>query len=158
MFALIPVVISIVLMAILAIGSMFYGGSMFTDSASNANASSLINQAQQISSAAMLYELDNGGIAPADIDILVNRNYLQGIPVAPDVSASGPLNWSIVSTKNLVQLTGVESVKVCNLVNEKSGVETTTGAITTVDVDGDLLTLPYGCVLDGTNLVFQFRF
>lgn len=60
MFQLIVAVISIALIAALAIASIFYGGDAFTKSSEKANVTTLINQAQQIAGAAALYKTDAG--------------------------------------------------------------------------------------------------
>lgn len=84
MFQLIVAVISIALVAALAIASIFYGGEAFTKSSEKANVTALVNQAQQISGAYQLYKTDTGG-APANIGAL-SPDYLASLPTPPKVS------------------------------------------------------------------------
>lgn len=69
MFQLIVAVISIALIAALAIASIFYGGDAFTKSSEKANVTTLINQGQQIAGAAALYKTDNAGFPAAIADL-----------------------------------------------------------------------------------------
>jgi hypothetical protein len=61
MFQLIVAVISIALVAALALASIFYGGEAFTRGQLKAQVATMVNQAQQISGANTLYKNDNGG-------------------------------------------------------------------------------------------------
>jgi hypothetical protein len=92
MFQLIVAVISIALVAALAIASIFYGGEAFTKSSEKANVTALVNQAQQISGAYQLYKTDNGS-APAAIGDLTTGNYLASLPTPPKV-ALGTAAWA----------------------------------------------------------------
>ncbi|MHB1666108.1 hypothetical protein [Thiomonas sp.] len=108
MFALIITIISIALVAALAIASIYYGGTAFTSGSAQAQASTIVNQAQQISAGTTLYENDNGGSAPASITALT-PTYLQAIPTPP-TSASGPYALGTNATSITV---GVTSTNVC---------------------------------------------
>jgi hypothetical protein len=83
MFQLIVAVISIALVAALALASIFYGGEAFTRSQLKAQVTTMINQAQQISGAQTLYKTDKGGLVPADVSALV-PDYLAVAPTAPN--------------------------------------------------------------------------
>ena len=60
MFQLIVAVISIALVAALAIASIYYGGSAFSSSSLRANVVTLVNGGQQIAGAQALYRTDFG--------------------------------------------------------------------------------------------------
>jgi type II secretory pathway pseudopilin PulG len=97
MFNLIVAVISIALIAAMALASIFYGGDGFSKSTARAEAATLIGQAQQIAGAAALFRIDNSGSNVASTqpscdsgtssDCAINRlsagGYLQAIPSAP---------------------------------------------------------------------------
>jgi type II secretory pathway pseudopilin PulG len=67
MFQLIVAVISIALVAALALASIFYGGEAFTRGQLKAQVTTMINQAQQISGANTLYKNDKGGVDATSI-------------------------------------------------------------------------------------------
>jgi hypothetical protein len=108
MFALIITIISIALVAALAIASVYYGGNAFTQGSAQAQASTIINQAQQIGAGVTLFENNNGGSAPASVSALT-PTYLQAVPTPPE-SAYG----SYTLATNATQVTvGVSSTNVC---------------------------------------------
>lgn len=88
MFNLIVAVISIALIAAMAAASIFYGGTAFGSGTAQAQASTLINNGQQISGAQQLYMIDNSGNRNSVNDMtaangLVTEGYLQAVPTAP---------------------------------------------------------------------------
>lgn len=89
MFNLIVSVISIALLAALAIASVFYGGEAFTNSSEKANVTTIVNQAQQIAGAAALYRTENGYNPPVGVidssHALVGK-YLAQVPVGSRVT------------------------------------------------------------------------
>lgn len=99
MFQLIVAVISIALIAALAIASIFYGGDAFTKSSEKANVTTLINQAQQIAGAAALYKTETGSsIAVGVVDSansLITQDFLAQ---APSVGKIATGDWAIAST------------------------------------------------------------
>lgn len=111
MFQLIVAVISIALIAALAIASIFYGGDAFTKSSEKANVTTLVNQAQQIAGAAALYKTDFGvNVYGADPSVaypvttgstLLTEKYLANAPTASKV-ASG--DWEIVDGRVTIAL------------------------------------------------------
>ena len=80
---LILTVIAIALVAIASLMGAYYGGSAFLNNQSAANASTVLNQAQQIAGAWNAYLADNLNTAPATLTALVTNNYLAQIPTAP---------------------------------------------------------------------------
>lgn len=95
MFNLIVAVISIALIAAMAAASIFYGGEAFGEGTAKAQASTLVNNGQQISGAQQLYMIDNSGNRAAAIASLTGT-YLQALPNAPSTVVTG--NWEIDST------------------------------------------------------------
>jgi hypothetical protein len=84
MFQLIVAVIAIALVIALTLASIFYGGEAFTRSSLKANVAAMVNQAQQISGAHVLYKTDNAKSTDS-LDALVDNGYLAEIPNAPKI-------------------------------------------------------------------------
>lgn len=102
MFSLIITIISIALVAALALATIYYGGSAFNKSAAESNATKLLNQAQQLLAADRLYRVDHGS-APTSMADLVNGGYLKSVPTAmskPIVSTAyaSTQEWNMIST------------------------------------------------------------
>ena len=115
MFQLIVAVISIALVAALAIASIFYGGDAFTKSSEKAVVTTLINQGQQIAGAAALYKTDNGVNAPTgEVDaahVLVTGDYLSAAPAGTKVTDG---NWSIDADSATINFdTTADAASVC---------------------------------------------
>ena len=83
MFSLIVTIISIALVAALAVASIYYGGAAFTQGSAKANASALVAEAQQIAGANDLYANDNAGAFSPDVPTLVSGSYLSTAPAPP---------------------------------------------------------------------------
>jgi hypothetical protein len=117
MFNLIVAVISIALIAAMAVASIYYGGDSFGRSSARAEAATLINQAQQIAGAATLFRLDNsasnvassepacgfswagepgGDLSACAVNRLVAGQYLQAIPSFPADLAVQPDQVTLV--------------------------------------------------------------
>lgn len=129
MFQLIVAVISIALIAALAIASIFYGGDAFTKSSEKANVTTLVNQAQQISGAAALYKTDNGvPVNPASaIADLISGHYLANEPKAPKI-ADGTA-WAIENGNVVVPfVNGADLLALCGADAANPGVVWAQGA------------------------------
>lgn len=83
MFSLIITVISIALVAVLAVASIYYGGSAMSQGTAKANASTLVNHGQQLNGANAMFKNDNGGSDAGGITALVTAQYLSAAPVPP---------------------------------------------------------------------------
>ena len=97
MFQLIVAVISIALVAALAIASIYYGGSAFSSSSLRANVVTLVNGGQQIAGAQALYKTDKG-VGTAYIATLTPE-YLSakpGVSVIADATGTSA-GWSLLS-------------------------------------------------------------
>ena len=123
MFTLIITIIAIALVAALAIASIYYGGSAFTQGSAKSNASALVAQAQQIAGANDLYANDKSGAFDTSIGDLVSGGYLASQPQIPsDVGGT----WAVDSSNNVTDA-GVTNQTVCEEINaEATGVSTLT--------------------------------
>lgn len=121
MFQLIVAVISIALVAALAIASIFYGGDAFTKSSTKAQVTTLINQGQQIAGAAALYKTDFG-TSPAD-GIVDDASILRGDSATnvPEYLANVPTgvkstegNWYIAGDVAQIKVNGTAATDLCS--------------------------------------------
>jgi hypothetical protein len=125
MFQLIVAVISIALVAALAIASIYYGGSAFSSSSLRANVVTLVNAGQQISGAQALYKTDNG-IAAASIAALsapstTGVTYLSAEPGKSSIVADAAM-WEVSTTEATIALkTPLVSSDVCKEVARQAG-------------------------------------
>lgn len=121
MFSLIITIVSIALVAALALATLYYGGNAFDQANANARAAQIDNQSQQLLGAADLY-FANTGRWPQDIDELVQGNYLKSIPVVK-VSV-GPamaqtVEWAMVTPNMPVFMLDTQEAEVCRSINEQ---------------------------------------
>lgn len=163
MFSLIITIISIALVAALALATIYYGGTAFNKGSAAAVASQLINEGQQINGAVALYRADaaQGLDFATAFDTKVTANtvtiedlsnatllgqprYLAQVPTS--FAASGLLTANVATTSADVPLA------VCEEVNRKAGV---TG-IPTAAVSGKV----YSChqADAGSNRVVSYTF
>lgn len=82
---LINTILAIALAVVLAAAAIFYGGSMYTDRIATVHALTLVNQAQQIHGASLLYYNDTGEW-PANTAVLAAGGYLNS-PILPPAGA-----------------------------------------------------------------------
>lgn len=97
MFQLIVAVISIALVAALAIASIYYGGSAFSSSSLRANVVTLVNAGQQIAGAQALYKTDFGVPATSLGALTASSNgvtYLSSAPGKSSIVADGA-EWQV---------------------------------------------------------------
>lgn len=108
MFSLIITIISIVLVAALALATLYFGGSSWTRGSATANSAQLANQGQQILGALTLYYTEHGAY-PAVLNDLVASAYLKTIPVPP-TSAQSPsvLEWAAAADESWEMLAAGE--------------------------------------------------
>lgn len=88
MFSLIITIISIALVAALALATLYYGGTAFNQGRAGAEASRLINEGQQINAAATLNAATAAGAT--DIASLVTQNLLSTAPAGVSVTGVAP--------------------------------------------------------------------
>lgn len=159
MFSLIITIISIALVAALALATIYYGGTAFNKGSAEAKASQLINEGQQINGAVAMLRADIasgqsfdvnstevGVQAPSTIAHLTVSSHLAQVPTSFD--ADGLLSANVAQTANTV------TSAVCDAVNLKAGIGTKGAELTATGNAGKV----YGCFGTGeTNTVF-YRF
>lgn len=119
MFSLIITIISISLVAVLALATLYYGGSAFKSGAVRAEASTILLQGQQLLGASELYFLEKNKW-PATIGDLVTGGYLKQIPTAQVTGLSQAIAvgtaWTMVPNFPTFTLV-TNSSDVCSEVN-----------------------------------------
>jgi len=122
MFSLIITIISIALVAALALATLYYGGDAFTSGRAKAEAAKLTNQGQQLIGAAELYYA-NHGHWPATLPVLVSSGYLSSIPVAQRAAVSEALAadaWQMPADSQPLFIFDEVGLEVCRKVNENT--------------------------------------
>ena len=173
MFNLIVAVISIALIAAMAAASIFYGGSAFGSGTAQAQASTLVNNGQQISGAQQLYMIDNSGNRAATIGGLTPQ-YLQALPTAPsnstgassadtgawEISADGTFAYIPLNTAHAGANTSPADT-VCQEIVAQGGAlldaaATTLAAASVLGTGAGEINLgddQFGCVVDGADSI-----
>jgi hypothetical protein len=137
MFQLIVAVISIALVAALALASIFYGGEAFTRGQLKAQVTTMINQAQQISGANTLYKNDKGGSDATNIatDLVGGPVKYLTTDIAPPSKITGASSaWGIDAANGRVYVTIDAAANAAGKVSaaieeaDVGSVTTTTGA------------------------------
>ena len=116
MFSLIITIISIALVAALAVATIYYGGSAFSSGSAKAVAATIVSNAQQVTGANVLYANDNSGAYASSIATLV-PTYLASQPVPPANGASA----YAVSSSNVFTAT-VANQQVCAAIDATVGI------------------------------------
>jgi type II secretory pathway pseudopilin PulG len=160
MFSLIITIISIALVAALALATLYFGGDAFNQGSAKAAAATIVNQASQINGANTLHFLDkqeyntvlSDGVTDPAND-LVDGGYLSSLP-SPGDSATGDYAVTAVDDPSIT-LDGVKKA-VCEAVNIQSGLMQSGDSIPVVDgttnsVLSDAVTTQFGCAEDGTG-------
>ncbi|WP_327211074.1 hypothetical protein [Rhizobium leguminosarum] len=93
MYHLLVGVIAVALFAALTLTGAFYLGPQFTKATIKAHVTTMVNQAQQISAANTLYNVDEAKSTDS-IQELVDLGYLKEVPVRPVVAADSA-EWEI---------------------------------------------------------------
>ena len=124
MFSLIVTIISIALVAALALATLYYGGAAFNKSSAMVEATRLTNQATQLQGAAELYRADRGAY-PRNIEDLVTHNYLKSIPVAQASPLMGQalaegFTWTMVLEGYPVFALSPVSLATCQGINQRA--------------------------------------
>lgn len=149
MFSLIITVISIALVAALALATIYYGGSAFNKGSDGAKAAQLINEGQQVNGAVAMYKADATGAGTAvtgGLADLQSNGYLAQIP------ASFTSSTVDLSKDSVVVSAATVTKGVCQEVQKRAGGSTT---ITSAQPTGQL----FGCYGDGANAnTFFYKF
>lgn len=162
MFNLIITIISIALIVVMAVASVYYGGEAFTQGTAKGNASALLQQSQQINAAVVLANNDGATFTTVESLGTGNNDYLSAAPVPPAKVAS--TGWSFAASGDTtVTLTAQD---VCEAVNESAGLDLDAGtagmqymnaaAPTDVAAANALVTTAYGCVMTAADTYSYF--
>jgi hypothetical protein len=154
MFSLIITIISIALVAALAVASVYYGGSAFSQGTAKASASTLVAQAQQIAAANTLYANDHAGTFTNDVGVLLSEGYLSAIPavnsdLAHDDEVEGLAEWAVSLSNEVTLDLNDNAGEVAKQVNKSIG----GGEV----VPGAKPDTQYGAYVDGTDLQFFYK-
>lgn len=99
MFTLILSLISIGLVAVLAIASLYYGGSAFSEGAVSAHASQLLAEANQIQGAVQMFIVDHGRNPTGPTELTAGGEYLKALPASwsggPSYLATTPTSATV---------------------------------------------------------------
>lgn len=117
MVNLIITLISIALIAIVAVAALYNGGDAFRQGSANASGAQLVNAAQQISAANILYANDNGGSYATSLASISDGSYLSSIPRVP---AGFSVEDDIDGNRIEIRASG-GSAEVCEAVNKQGG-------------------------------------
>lgn len=79
MFSLITVIVSVVLVVALLMVTMYHGGDTLEKSRADARAAEIIQQGQQLTGAAVIYNAQTGSW-PQSIQVLLDEGYLKNLP------------------------------------------------------------------------------
>ena len=147
MVNLIITLISIALIAAVAVAALYNGGDAFRQGSAKSSAAQLVNAGQQVSAANVLYANDNGGTYASSLsDLTDNGAYLSSEPRVPE-------NFSISDiTDNEIEIGATEtSDEICNAVNDQAGLDSIPTDETGIS--------SFGCYQDGTsgNATFVFK-
>src|SRR5690554_386799 len=151
MFSLIVTIISIALVAALALATLYFGGDAFNQGSAKAAAATVVNQAQQISGANTLHYLDNQ--AYGSVADLVDGDYLSAAPNPGTISKEGA-GYAVETATGKITLELAAS-SVCDAVNAQAGLDATP-----TDEAG-LDNVQFGCFVtgegEGTVHTFVFK-
>lgn len=154
MFQLIIAIIAIALVAVLAVASLYYGGTAFSSGSVKAAASTVVSQAQQISAADVLYQNENGGTIASAASVLA-PSYLASIPVLSTKIGGAAPAWVLASDGSVSNT--VASQQICDAVNAQTSF-TDPGSLTdAAGLVGALGTAQYGCAKTGATFTFAYR-
>lgn len=115
MFSLIITIISIALVAALAVATLYYGGSAWSDGQVNAQAGTLLNQAQQIAGAVEIFRAQTGQWPTAIGDLTTNGEYLRNLPTPVATSSA----WALSTGATAATLTGINT-EVCEKIDDRN--------------------------------------
>lgn len=145
MFSLIITIISIALVAALALATLYYGGSAFNRGSAGAEAARLINEGQQVNGAVTIAKADAaaGGTPVTTWGGLQTGNYLSQLPSGLNLLPAG----------TIAPVTKAVSAEVCTEINKRAGHTDAITATVAADAPG-----VYGCgTIATTANTFYFK-
>jgi len=153
MFSLIITVISIALVAALAVASVYYGGPALSKGTSRAAAATVVSQGQQISGAATMQSSDSA----VDVDDLtsgsnlITGKYLTSIPTPPaSVGTAWDLGAALTNDAGFLTI-GTTSADICLEVEKNRDSSTVANDMKTVANGGNAGRLSTGTVDDSNS-------
>lgn len=155
MVNLIITLISIALIAIVAVAALYNGGDAFRQGSANASAAQLVNAGQQISAANILYANDHSGSYATTLTELTDEGaYLSSEPRVP---TGFSIDGVITGNEITVTSTG-PAVEVCEAVNKQGGYDEPADDAAFVLADSTKVTKTFGChSADGSTHTFEFK-
>jgi hypothetical protein len=162
MFNLIVAVISIALIAAMAAASIFYGGEAFSNSTAKAQASTLVNNGQQISGAQQLYMIDNSGVRATDIaTFTADPFYLQALPTPPASVVADNEVWALADSGAIafIDLVDANAAAVCDSIEESGGLSSAVTANASTPLASELTgDAQFGCLeTAGGDIIFAYK-
>lgn len=154
MFSLIITIVSIALVVAVVAATMYHGGDTLTQGRAKADAAAFVSGAQQVSGAAVMYQ-SLESTAPADAATLVTSKYLSSLPAAK--GGDFVLRAGGAGVDRAVTAT-VASTDVCEAINKSAGQTDAEATTTAAGAEALLADLPYGCVTDGADKRFVFKY
>lgn len=130
MFSLIITVISIALVAALALATLYYGGSAFNKGAAKADAAKILLQGQQLIGASELFKAGENRW-PANMAELQSSKYITSVPQAKaavqsavELANAAGTEWTMPKAKTpMFLLSNVASLDVCGYVNQQGSLK-----------------------------------
>ena len=159
MFSLIITIISIALVAAIAVATLYYGGSQFSQGTAKAQADQIISGAQQIAGANTLYANNVGGgkYDGSGVSDLVTQGFLSATPtVATSVGGSFSLQGGTASNTVQLLLSSTASA-VCAAIEKASGSMSASASATTAPNTSQSSTSQYDCWNASGTYTFQFK-
>lgn len=130
MFSLIITIISIVLVGLLAVATIYYGGDSFSNRGPEAQAATILNQGQQISGAMELWHVDGKGslgVMSSLTSTAQGAAYLSDIPAPPNAAytsnTANASDWILLNpsaSRSSFMLQQKVKKEVCHWVNFKA--------------------------------------
>jgi hypothetical protein len=156
MFSLIITIISIALVAALAVATLYYGGQQFSQGTAKANADQLITAAQQIAGANTLFANNNSGLFDGNgttgVQDLVSGGYLSANPSIPASVSASSFDLAGGTSANQISLS-VTNANVCLAVEKQSGSASSTQTTPNTSASGK----QYDCFGSAAPYTFIFK-
>ena len=149
MVNLIITLISIALIAAVAVAALYNGGDAFRQGSAKSSAAQLVNAGQQISAANILYANEHAGTYASSLNQLTtDGEYLSSVPRTPEGFTINPaISSNVISIQN-----ASGSDEICKAVNKQAGYSED---ILSEDTD---VTRGFGCYgTSGTIATFVFK-
>lgn len=159
MFSLIITIISIALVAAIAVATLYYGGSQFSQGTAKAQADQIISAAQQIAGANTLYANNVGGgqYDGAGITDLKTQGFLSAVP-SVNTSVGGAFSLSGGTSANTVTMTlATTASAVCTAIEKASGSMLASASATTAPNTSSSANTQYDCWNSSGTYTFQFK-